>query len=179
MVAMNNPPENNLRESNLQERAYIGLGSNLEGPRDQVTRALQELAQLTNTCLLAHSPLYRSRAIGPEQPDYINAVALLETRLSPLELLDALQAIEQAHRRVRREHWGPRTLDLDVLLYGNECIQHPRLSVPHPYLTQRGFVLYPLADITPDLLLPDGQSLQALLCQCPFEGLERLPGTDN
>jgi 2-amino-4-hydroxy-6-hydroxymethyldihydropteridine diphosphokinase len=157
--------------------AYIGLGSNLEDPQDQVERAFQELDTLANTRLLARSALYQSRAIGPEQPDYINAVAQLETSLAPLDLLDALQAIEQAHRRVRLQHWGPRTLDLDLLLYGNDTIQHPRLNVPHPYLTQRSFVLYPLADIDPNLQLPSGQSLQTLLSQCPFEGLVRLPET--
>ncbi len=155
--------------------AYIGLGSNLDDPLDQVQRAFNELDSLAGTRLLKRSSLYQSRAIGPEQPDYINAVAQLETRLAPLELLDALQNIEQTHRRVRLQHWGPRTLDLDLLLYANETIQHPRLSVPHPYLTQRGFVLYPLADLDPNLHLPDGQSLQALLEQCPFEGLVRLP----
>lgn len=155
--------------------AYIGMGSNLENPRDQVIRAFLELGSLADTRLIARSALYQSRAIGPEQPDYINAVAQLETRLAPLALLDALQAIEQAHQRVRLQHWGPRTLDLDLLLYGNESIQHPRLNVPHPYLTQRGFVLYPLADIDPNLQLPDGQSLQTLLSQCPPEGLVRLP----
>lgn len=155
--------------------AYIGLGSNLENPLEQVCRAFQELDALAGTRLLARSSLYQSRAIGPAQPDYINAVAQLETRLQPLDLLDALQAIEQTHQRVRIEHWGPRTLDLDLLLYGNETIQHPRLNVPHPYLPQRGFVLYPLADIDLALQLPDGQPLQALLNQCPFEGLVRLP----
>lgn len=155
--------------------AYIGLGSNLDDPLDQVQRAFNELDSLAGTRLLKRSSLYQSRAIGPEQPDYINAVAQLETRLAPLELLDALQNIEQTHRRVRLQHWGPRTLDLDLLLHANETIQHPRLSVPHPYLTQRGFVLYPLADLDPNLHLPDGQSLQALLKQCPFEGLVRLP----
>lgn len=155
--------------------AYIGLGSNLEDPMDQVQRAFDELEALAGTRLLKRSPLYQSRAIGPEQPDYINAVAHLETNLAPLELLDALQAIERTHQRVRLQHWGPRTLDLDLLLYDNETIQHPRLTVPHAYLTQRGFVLYPLADIDPNLHLPDGQSLQALLQQCPFEGLKRLP----
>lgn len=155
--------------------AYIGLGSNLEDPLDQVTRALAELGSLADTRLVARSAFYQSRAIGPEQPDYINAVAQLETRLAPLALLDALQAIEQAHQRVRLQHWGPRTLDLDLLLYGTDTLQHPRLTVPHPYLTQRGFVLYPLADIEPNLQLPDGQSLQTLLRQCPFEGLARLP----
>lgn len=155
--------------------AYIGLGSNLEEPLVQVSQAFEELATLPESRLVARSALYQSRPIGPEQPDYINAVASLETGLAPLELLDALQALEQAHRRLRLQHWGPRTLDLDLLLYGNETIRHPRLEVPHPYLTQRSFVLYPLADIDPNLQLPDGRSLQALIGQCPFEGLVRLP----
>lgn len=156
-------------------QAYIGLGSNLADPLGQVTRALKELASLPATRLIKQSSLYQSRAIGPEQPDYINAVALLETNLEPIELLDALQAIEQAHSRVRVQHWGPRTLDLDLLLYGDKTIQHPRLIVPHPYLTQRGFVLYPLADIDPNLHLPNGQSLQSLVNQSTFDGLVRLP----
>lgn len=155
--------------------AYVGLGSNLEDPLAQVTRAFDELAMLAQTHLLARSSIYSSTPVGPEQPDYINAVALLDTQLEPLDLLDALQSIEQSHQRVRIQHWGPRTLDLDLLLYDNQTIQHPRLIVPHPYLTQRGFVLYPLADISPTLQLPDGQTLQALLNQCPFEGLVRLP----
>lgn len=156
-------------------QAYIGLGSNLEDPRAQVQQAFAELAALPDTQLIAQSPLYLSRAVGPgDQPDYINAAALLSTALSPIALLDALQAIEQAHRRVRLEHWGPRTLDLDILLIDNQRIDLPRLQVPHPYLTQRNFVLYPLADISPDLLLPDGTALAELIAQCPRDGLERL-----
>jgi 2-amino-4-hydroxy-6-hydroxymethyldihydropteridine diphosphokinase len=160
---------------NSMTLAYIGLGSNLEEPLAQVMRALDELATLPQTRLLAHSALYSSKPIGPEQPDFINAVALLETELAPLALLDALQAIEQAHQRVRIQHWGPRTLDLDLLLYGDQQIAHERLTVPHPYLTQRGFVLYPLADITPELKLPDGSRLSDLLHQCPADGLIKLP----
>lgn len=155
-------------------QVYIGLGSNLENPLAQVTTALGELAQLPQTRLLAQSRLYRSDPIGPAQPDYINAVALLDTQLSPLALLDALQALEQAHRRVRLEHWGPRTLDLDILLYGDQVIAHERLNVPHPFLTQRSFVLYPMADINPALQLPDGTQLQALLQACPAQGLQVL-----
>ena len=154
--------------------AYIGLGSNLESPLAQVKRAFDELAEIPNTSLLARSAIYSSRAVGPEQPDYINAAALLDTRLAPLALLDALQAIEQAHQRVRIQHWGPRTLDLDLLLYGDEIIGEERLTVPHPYLTQRSFVLYPLADITPNLQLPDGTPLVDLLSRCPADGLQRL-----
>lgn len=156
-------------------RAYIGLGSNLANPRQQVAQALLALAAIPQTQLLASSPLYRSAPIGPGvQPDYVNAVALLETALNPLALLDALQAIEQDHQRVRIEHWGPRTLDLDILLLDQLQIESERLKVPHPYLRQRNFVLYPLADISPELHLPDGTSLQQLMAQCPRAGLSPL-----
>lgn len=155
--------------------AYIGLGSNLENPRAQVEQAFSELSTLASSQLLKRSPLYRSSAIGPgDQPDYINAVALLKTDLQPLELLNALQAIEQNHRRVRIEHWGPRTLDLDILLLDELCIDSERLKVPHPYLTQRNFVLYPLADIAPELRLPDGRNLPELMARCPQDGLMQL-----
>ena len=154
--------------------AYIGLGSNLADPQAQVTLALRELAQLPHTRLLAQSRLYISAPVGPAQPDFINAAALLETQLAPLALLDALQQIERDHQRVRLQHWGPRTLDLDLLLYGEQTIDCERLSVPHPFLTQRSFVLYPLADINPQLQLPDGTSLQFLLQNCPATGLAAL-----
>jgi 2-amino-4-hydroxy-6-hydroxymethyldihydropteridine diphosphokinase len=155
--------------------AYVGLGSNLEDPLAQVIRALDELAGISRTTLLARSAIYSSHAVGPVQPDYINAVALLDTQLEPLALLDALQAIEQVHERVRIQHWGPRTLDLDLLLYDDQTIDMERLKVPHPCLTQRSFVLYPLADITPNLHLPDGTPLEELLSRCPADGLIRLP----
>jgi 2-amino-4-hydroxy-6-hydroxymethyldihydropteridine diphosphokinase len=155
--------------------AYIGLGGNLDNPRDQVERAFVELDQIPHTRLIAQSPLYRSAPVGPgKQPDYVNAAALLETNLSPLELLDALQAIEQAHQRVRIERWGPRTLDLDILLIDQQTIASERLTVPHPYLTLRNFVLYPLADIAPDLELPDGTRLRQLIEGCARDGLERI-----
>lgn len=156
--------------------AYIGLGSNLADPIAQVTQALDELAQLPQTRLLARSRLYRSDPVGPAQPDFINAVAQLDTTLAPLALLDALQALEQQHQRVRLQHWGPRTLDLDLLLYGEQVINHERLKVPHPFLTQRSFVLYPLADINPALQLPDGSALHDLLQHCPATGLNPLAG---
>lgn len=155
-------------------QAYIGLGSNLDNPLAQVKQALAELAQLPQTRLLAQSRLYRSAPVGPAQPDYINAVALLDTQLLPLALLDQLQALEQAHHRVRLEHWGPRTLDLDILLYGDQQIASERLTLPHPFMTQRGFVLYPLADIAPGLQLPDGRALGELLHLCPADGLAPL-----
>lgn len=158
--------------------AYIGLGSNLAGnlggPTAQLQRAVRELADLPHSHLTAASPFYRSVAIGPAQPDYINAVACLQTSLAPLALLDHLQALERAHQRVRLEHWGPRTLDLDLLLYGDQAIDLPRLQVPHPYLKQRNFVLYPLAVIAPDLVLPCGTALASLIRNCPLEGLTLL-----
>lgn len=155
--------------------AYIGLGSNLDDPVCQVRRACDELAAIPDSRLLAVSPLYRSDPVGPPgQPDYINAVAGLSTGLSAEQLLDALQAIEQAHGRVRHERWGARTLDLDLLLYGDSVIATDRLSVPHPYLGERAFVLYPLADIAPAIAVPGRGALAQLLTACPFEGLERL-----
>ncbi len=156
-------------------RCFIGLGSNLEDPRAQVDQALDELAALPDCELVARSSLYRSDPVGPAgQPDYINAVAELHTRLEAETLLDRLQALEQAHRRVRLEHWGPRTLDLDLLLYGNTTIDTPRLHVPHPWMRERAFVLWPLAEIAPDLILPDGCALKQCLAYCPMGTLERI-----
>lgn len=156
-------------------RAYIGLGSNLDDPLTQLKSAISHLKQLPLTSLVGLSSLYQSAPVGPQdQPDYINAVAALDTELEPLTLLDALQAIETKQGRVRKTHWGARTLDLDILLFGNQVINHPRLIVPHPYLSQRAFVLTPLADISPDLQLPDGQWLVDLVKLCPLTGLTRL-----
>lgn len=156
-------------------RCYIGLGSNLEEPRQQVSRALEALAQIPQSRLVDASSLYRSDPVGPPgQPDYINAVACLETELEAHALLDQLQAIEQAHDRVRKIHWGPRTLDLDLLLYGDQTINTERLTVPHAFMTERGFVLWPLAEIAADLTLPDGQKLEQLLSLCPVGSLERI-----
>lgn len=156
-------------------KAYIGLGSNLDDPMTQVQTAITELAVLPDSRLIAQSALYQSAAVGPgEQPDYINAVVCLETSLAAEPLLDALQAIEQAHRRVRREHWGPRTLDLDILLYGNQVINTPRLQVPHPWLERRNFVLLPLADVAPGLTLPNGTTVQALLQKTSRTGITQI-----
>ena len=155
---------------------YIGLGSNLDEPIDQVRRALGELGQLPESRLLARSSLYRSRPMGPMgQPDYVNAVAALATTLAPLDLLDELQGIEVRHGRVRAgERWGPRSLDLDLLLYGDQVIDNDRLTVPHYGLRQRAFVLQPLREIAPDVRLPGGESLETLAAACPGDGLERL-----
>ncbi|MGK0446141.1 MAG: 2-amino-4-hydroxy-6-hydroxymethyldihydropteridine diphosphokinase [Bermanella sp.] len=146
--------------------AYIGLGANLDQPQQQIEQALIELARLPNTTLISHSSLYHSKPVGPQdQPDYINAVALLDTRLEPLELLDVLQKLEQDHGRLRKRHWGERTLDLDIILMGNKIIESERLTVPHPFAQQRSFVLFPLSEINPNLIFPDGIALEQLLTE--------------
>ncbi|QIB64870.1 2-amino-4-hydroxy-6-hydroxymethyldihydropteridine diphosphokinase [Kineobactrum salinum] len=156
-------------------RACIGLGSNLQDPAAQLQAAVDALARLPDSTLTAGSALYRSAAVGPGiQPDYLNAVAVLETALTPEALLDALQAIEQARGRRRTLRWGPRTLDLDILLYGDRQIRLPRLQVPHPAMARRHFVLYPLADVCdPRQPLPCGRTLEQLLAECPRQELER------
>mgnify|MGYP001555884906 CR=1 FL=1 len=145
-------------------RAYIGLGSNLDNPRDQVLEAFRELAQEEGIRLLARSSLYLSEPMGPQdQPEFINAVAAIETPLEPLVLLEILQAIEKKHARKRECHWGPRTLDLDLLLYGDERILHPDLTVPHPGIAERSFVLLPLREIAPGLAIEGLGSVDELL----------------
>lgn len=145
-------------------RAWIGLGSNLDNPRDQVVDALQELSETDGIRLLARSGLYLSEPLGPQdQPDFINAAAVIETTLDPLSLLDVLQAIEKRHGRKRERHWGPRTLDLDLLLYDDQQIRHPDLTVPHPAIAERSFVLLPLQEIAPDLVIPGLGSVESLL----------------
>ncbi|RUR41168.1 2-amino-4-hydroxy-6-hydroxymethyldihydropteridine diphosphokinase [Vreelandella populi] len=154
--------------------AYIGLGSNLENPITQVRQAISELATLPLSQMHGTSSLYASRPVGPQdQPDFINAVVALKTQLSPLALLDQLQGLEQRHRRQRERPWGPRTLDLDLLLYGQEAISHPRLSVPHPHMQARAFVLAPLAELDASLTL-NQQPLSHWLGQIPDPGIQRL-----
>lgn len=165
--------------------AYIGLGSNLAGPEQQIRSALGELDALPQSRCLAQSSLYRSAplvvpgvALGDsvnDQPDYINAVVALETSLEPAALLAELQHMEALHQRIREQRWGPRTLDLDLLLYGEDRINTPELTVPHPGLYERNFVLYPLAEIAPpDLPVPGQGSLQALLARCERGELEKI-----
>ncbi|MCC5826718.1 2-amino-4-hydroxy-6-hydroxymethyldihydropteridine diphosphokinase [Alkalimonas sp.] len=156
-----------------QQRCFIGLGANLSEPVAQLKRAIAALAELPASSLGKVSSLYASRPMGPQdQPDYVNAVAELHTGLTPLQLLDALQQIEQQQGRVRKaERWGPRTLDLDLLLYGNAQLHCERLTVPHYGLAEREFVLYPLQEIAADLQLPDGRSIAQLCLQVPRRGL--------
>ena len=143
--------------------AYIGVGSNLEHPRAQVERALGELAELPRSRLLARSSLYRSAPLGYEaQPEFINAVARLDTELGAAELLARLQAIEAKHGRRRSFANAPRSLDLDLLLFGEQRISGPELTVPHPRMHERAFVLVPLIEIAPDAQIPGRGSAAAL-----------------
>lgn len=157
------------------ERVYVGLGSNLADPAEQLREAIKAMGLLPQSSLSGVSSFYVSDSLLPGQPRYTNAVAAIDTSLPPLALLDALQGIENDQGRKRLERWGPRTLDLDILLFGNRVIDEPRLKVPHYQIQVRAFVLYPLAELAPELTLADGRTLNDLLAQCPFEGLERLP----
>lgn len=155
--------------------AYIALGSNLENPVAQLQQAAADLALLPDSKLVQVSPFYHSQPMGPQdQPDYVNAAAHLVTNLEPIQLLDALQAIELAHGRVRKQHWGARTLDLDILLIGQLELSTERLTVPHYGMKERAFVLLPLFDIAPDLTLPDGQTVRELAQHCDQSGLKRM-----
>jgi len=161
----------------MRVRAFIGLGSNLDDPEQQVRGACRDLQLLPKSALVSCSSLYRSRPLGPkDQPDFINAVAELRTELEPEALLGELQRIERGHGRVRGgEPWGPRPLDLDLLLLGDRVIRSARLTVPHPRMTEREFVLYPLIEIAgPELDIPDHGPLGALASACDPRGLEKL-----
>jgi 2-amino-4-hydroxy-6-hydroxymethyldihydropteridine diphosphokinase len=145
-------------------RAAIALGSNLENPEDQVRRGFDEIAALPETKLMARSALYRTAPVGyKDQPDFVNACALVETALAPRALLDNLLAIEERHGRVRSIPNGPRTLDLDIVLYGDQRIHEPGLTVPHPRAHERAFVLKPLLDVWPDAVIPGLGKATALL----------------
>ncbi|MDX1516612.1 MAG: 2-amino-4-hydroxy-6-hydroxymethyldihydropteridine diphosphokinase [Woeseiaceae bacterium] len=136
--------------------AYVGIGSNLDGPAQQVEAAIGQLAELPRSRLIAYSGLYRSSPLGGiEQPDFVNAVAALLTRLTAPELLAGLQSIEAERGRQRGEQrWGPRIIDLDLLVFGRDVIDDDALTVPHPGIAERNFVLLPLRELAPDLTIP-------------------------
>ena len=155
--------------------AYVGLGSNLDGPREHVLRALDELARLPDTRLVRHSGLYRSAPLAhAAQPDFVNAVAQLETALDPRRLLDELSAIEARHGRERPFPNAPRTLDLDLLLYGQTTLVTPDLTLPHPRMHERAFVLEPLAELAPRALIPGYGRVEELLGDCRGQRIERI-----
>jgi len=156
-------------------RAYVGLGANLDDPRTHIERALAELARLPRTRLVARSSLYRSAPVGfRAQPDFLNAVAALDTDLDPQSLFEALRAIERRHGRERPFPGAPRTLDLDLLLYGEDTIATPTLAVPHPRMHERAFVLAPLAEIAPEARVPGRGPVAELLAACAGQRIERL-----
>jgi 2-amino-4-hydroxy-6-hydroxymethyldihydropteridine diphosphokinase len=155
-------------------RAFIGLGSNLNDPASQVLAAFDELAALPSSRLLMHSSLYRSAPMGRlDQPDFINAVAQIETSLSPHELLEALLEIEHLHGRVRECSNGPRTLDLDLLIYDDLQCEDRCLTLPHPRMHLRAFVLQPLLEIAPDTRVPGHGAVAELLTACAGQRLQR------
>ncbi len=144
-----------------RQRVYIALGSNLASPLEQVNAAVQALGEIPDSRIIAVSSFYRTPPLGPQdQPDYLNAAVALETTLTPETLLDHTQRIELQQGRVRKaERWGPRTLDLDIMLFGNEVINTRRLTIPHYDMKNRGFMLWPLFEIAPELTFPDGTRL--------------------
>ena len=144
-----------MKSDHPQQQAFVGIGSNQSSPVEQVEKAAAALQELPHTALIARSSLYRSAPFGPvEQPDFVNAVAQLETALDAAQLLRHLQSIEHRHGRRPAERWGPRVIDLDLLVYADQVIDAAGLTVPHPGIAERNFVLLPLQEIAPDLIIP-------------------------
>ncbi len=156
-------------------RAYVGLGANLGDAAATIEAAYEALACLPGTRLAARSSLYLSAPLEAAGPDFVNAVAALETALAAHTLLNELQEIERRHGRVRPYRNAPRTLDLDLLLFGDACFASSALTVPHPRMTQRAFVVLPLAEIAPDLRLPDGRTVASLMPALAGQQLTRIP----
>jgi 2-amino-4-hydroxy-6-hydroxymethyldihydropteridine diphosphokinase len=156
--------------------AHVGLGSNLDDPSGQVNAAIERLGGLPDTLLVAVSPLYRSAPLGrADQPFYVNAAAALITRLGAVDLLDLLIGIETGMGRVRGgERWGPRVIDLDLLVFADQELDQPGLRVPHPGISSRNFVLYPLRDLAPDLWVPGQGRVAKLAAACDRNGIERI-----
>lgn len=167
----------NRQLSNKMATVYLALGANLNAPREQLNNAILALQTLPHCELISVSHHYASKPMGPQdQPDYVNAVAAIKTSLLPEQLLDFTQKIELDHGRVRKEErWGPRTLDIDILLFGNQVINTERLTVPHYGLTEREFVVYPLLEIAPDITLPTGKRLTDITATLALNELQQLP----
>lgn len=164
-------------------KAFIGLGSNLGGesqglfrdPKMQIEHALEKIDNHAQINLLSISNLYQNPAIGPgTQPDYINAAAKIETDLEPYELLESLQLIEHQQGRIRQQQWGARTLDLDLLIYDQLIENTKELTLPHPRAHERAFVLAPLTDLNPDLIIPGHGKVIDLLANCSMQGIVKL-----
>ncbi len=155
-------------------RAYIGLGANLGDSAATLRRVLAQLQATDGIDAVTASPFYRSAPVDAAGPDFVNAVAALDTRLPPLALLDALQALENQHGRLRPYKNAPRTLDLDLLTYSDVLLDHERLTLPHPRMHQRAFVLLPLHDLAPDMLV-NGRPISTWVAQIRDQAIERLP----
>ena len=174
------PTTNNVKqvpdEVKMITGIFIGLGANLCEPIEQLRSAIEAIKLIPATELVRCSSFYQSAPMGPQdQDDYINAVAELKSALSPLELLDNLQAIENQQGRIRKdERWGPRTLDLDILLFGDSLIESPRLTVPHYGIKQRNFVLIPLAEIAPEIDIPTHGKVKTLIDSIGRQGIQKL-----
>ena len=154
--------------------AYLGLGSNLQTPILQLQSARNAIKEMDAIEEISFSSLYRSPPMGPQdQPDYVNAVMGIHTTLEALALLSAMQQIENEQGRVRSQRWGARTLDIDILLYGDQQIRLAELTVPHIGIKERAFVLYPLFEIAPNLVI-DNQQLIDMVNACPLNGVERI-----
>ena len=162
------------------ESAFVALGSNLDDPERQLGVAVQALASLPGTRVLDVSGFYRTAPWGDiDQPDFVNAVVRLETTLAPMPLLDALLAIELEMGRVRTRRYGPRVIDLDLLTHGDTEIDHPRLVLPHPRMHERAFVMWPLAELAPDLVLGRWGRAAEIAAALPAEGIARLASRDG
>ena len=159
-----------------KQHVYIGVGSNLGDSEGKAQKAFDAMGKLEDTRVLKTSSLYSSKPMGPQdQPDYINAVCLIETALKPHGLLKQLQRIELEEGRERKgERWGPRTLDLDILLYGSENIDTADLIIPHYGMAEREFVMVPLFEIAPNMVMHDGKPISAWVANCSLDGLRRL-----
>lgn len=153
--------------------AYIALGANLDEPLTQLQKALISLENVGD--ITARSSFYQSASILSGQPDYINAVAQLHTALAPHDLLRALQQIENQQGRIRQEHWGARIIDLDIILFNNDTINSPTLTIPHAHMLERHFVLLPLLEINAQLQLPDGQEIATFVSQLNLDAIEKMP----
>ncbi|MEM7469514.1 MAG: 2-amino-4-hydroxy-6-hydroxymethyldihydropteridine diphosphokinase [Pseudomonadota bacterium] len=160
----------------MSRRCYLGLGSNLQDPQRQITRAIEDIGNSPNVAVIAQSSMYGSAPMGPQdQNDYVNAVAEIETDLSALTLLGAVRAVEESFGRDRSVvRWGPRIIDIDILLFGDQELVLRRLKIPHPGLTQRAFVVVPLLEIAPNLRLPDGRLLAEFEGNFPSNAVNKL-----
>lgn len=171
---------NNPDKAATTTQSAIALGSNLGDSRATLEAALKNLDQTPGITVKTYSSWYKTAPIGPPQPAYLNGCAILEVQLSPLELLETVLEIERKFGRVRRERWGPRTLDIDILLFADLILSTPELEIPHPRMNERAFVLVPLAEIAPDWIEPVSRdAIGQLVAKVDCSGVRRLDVEDK